>query len=409
MTNGWTGGQYSVYRAIFGAYLFIHFAMLIPYATELFSSRGVLPDGNASPLFRLFPNVFLLSDLPAFVTGILVIAAACAVLFAIGFRDRLAAIVMWYVLASLFGRNPLIANPSLPFVGWLLLAHACVPPAPFGSWTARGRVDPRGGWTMPSPLFAAAWIVMSLGYSYSGYTKLVSPSWVDGTAMARVLANPLARPSLVRDLGLASPDFLMQLATWGALALELLYAPLALFRRARPWIWTAMLVMHLGLMVLIDFADLSFGMVVLHLFTFDPAWVPRFAPAAKDTIFYDGSCGLCHRSVRFILAEDATGTAFAFAPLHGDRFVAELGDVEVPDSVVVKTEEGEVLIRSASVIRILKRLGGMWRVIGTLFALVPRTLRDAAYDGVAKIRYRIFGREKSACPLLPADLRARFL
>jgi hypothetical protein len=50
-----------------------------------------------------------------------------------------------------------------------------------------------------------------------------------------------------------------------------------------------MLLMHLGLMVLIDFADLSFMMVILHLFTFDPAWVPRRAPATTDEVFYDGT------------------------------------------------------------------------------------------------------------------------
>ena len=29
MKNGWTGGQYSLYRVIFGLYLFIHFASLL--------------------------------------------------------------------------------------------------------------------------------------------------------------------------------------------------------------------------------------------------------------------------------------------------------------------------------------------------------------------------------------------
>jgi hypothetical protein len=31
--------------------------------------------------------------------------------------------------------------------------------------------------------------------------------------------------------------------------------------------------MHLSLIALIDFADLSLGMVLIHLFTFDPGWV----------------------------------------------------------------------------------------------------------------------------------------
>ena len=56
--NGWTGGQYSLLRVLFGAYLFIHFAHLLPWAGELFSSAGVLADGSASPILHLFPNIF---------------------------------------------------------------------------------------------------------------------------------------------------------------------------------------------------------------------------------------------------------------------------------------------------------------------------------------------------------------
>ena len=169
---------------------------------------------------------------------------------------------------------PLIGNPGLPYVGWLLLAHACLPPAPYGSWAARGRPDPGNGWRMPGGIFLVAWILMALGYTYSGVTKLVSPSWVDGTALARVLDNPLARPGLVRDALLALPEGVLRLATWGALLAELSFAPLALVPRLRPWLWGLLLLMHLGLIVVIDFADLSLGMVLLHLFTFDPAWLP---------------------------------------------------------------------------------------------------------------------------------------
>jgi predicted DCC family thiol-disulfide oxidoreductase YuxK len=258
-------------------------------------------------------------------------------------------------------------------------------------------------------MYAAAWIVMSLGYSFSGWTKLVSPSWVDGSGMARVLANPLARPSFVQELVLSLPPSLLQVATWGALALELLYAPLALSRRLRPWIWTAMLAMHLGLMVLIDFADLSFGMVILHFFTFDPAWIPRRAPATQDALFYDGSCGLCHGAVRFVLAEDRSGTAFVFAPLGSERFNAVFPDPQsLPDSFVVQTASGAILVRSDAILHILHRLGGLWRVTGVACGAIPRPLRDAVYDAIARLRYRVFGKTKDACPLMPPDLRARF-
>jgi hypothetical protein len=282
MNNGWTGGQYSLFRAVFGAYLCAHFLQLLPWGAEVFSGQGVLPEASASPVLYLFPNVLALCDAPAFVTGLLVAGAVLSVLFAVGLYDRAAALALWYLWACLFGRNPLISNPSLPFVGWMLLAHVFLPPAPYGSWAARGRPDQGRGWRMPPSIFLVAWVVMSLGYTYSGYTKLVSPSWVDGTALARVLDNPLARPGPVREVLRALPDGVLRLATWGTLALELGFAPLALFRRTRPWAWGAMFLMHLSLILLIDFAELSLGMVLLHLLTFDPAWVSR-GPVSKPT------------------------------------------------------------------------------------------------------------------------------
>jgi hypothetical protein len=288
MNNGWTGGQYSVFRALFGAYLCVHFLRLLPWSAEVFSNQGVLPAASASPVLYLFPNVLALCDTPAFVTGLLAAGAVLSVLFAVGCFDRAAALALWYVWACLFGRNPLISNPSIPFVGWMLLAHVFVPPAPYGSWAARGRPDRGAGWHMPPSIFLAAWVVMSLGYTYSGYTKLISPSWVDGTALARVLDNPLARPGPVREALRTLPDSVLHLATWGALALELSFAPLALFRRTRPVAWGAMLLMHLGLIVLIDFAELSLGMVLLHLFTCDPAWfqsLPRLSAIARKMNF----------------------------------------------------------------------------------------------------------------------------
>jgi hypothetical protein len=223
----------------------------------------MLPEASASPLAFLFPNVLSAFDPPAFVTALLVLAAAASVLFAMGFHDRAAAALLWYVWACLLGRNPFISNPGIPYVGWLLLAHALLPGTP----------DSRGTRRMPSGLFAGAWMLMALGYTYSGATKLASPSWLDGTAVAHVLVNPLARPGALREALLALPDGLLRLATWAALTLELLFAPLALWRRLRPWIWTLALGMHVGLVALIDFADLSLGMVMLHLFTFDPAWL----------------------------------------------------------------------------------------------------------------------------------------
>ncbi|MFT6715350.1 MAG: putative DCC family thiol-disulfide oxidoreductase YuxK, partial [Planctomycetota bacterium] len=419
-----TGGQYSLFRAIFGTYLAIHFLHLIPYGAEVFSNAGVFSDGHASPLFGFFPNLFLISDSPAMVSCALVAGVLASVLLAVGKLDRLAAVFLWLLWASLLGRNPLILNPGIPFVGWLLLAHALLPTAPFGSLSAVGRTDPKGNWSMPPAILTAAWLVLALGYSYSGYTKLISPSWLDGSAFGYLLANPLARDIPLRGIVLSLPEQLLQVATWSVLAMELLYAPLALFRRARKWIWLIMVSMHLGLVVLVDFADLTIGMLMMHLFVFDPAWIPAKLRGQRssgqgttegenetpDVLFYDGSCGLCHRTTRLLLAEDAGGEKFRFAPLDSATYREAFADHEpLPDSLVLLRPDGQHFTRTSAVVLLLERLGGWWRLIALGLFIIPRPLRDAGYDGVARIRHRLFARPTDACPLMPPEYGRRWL
>ena len=409
MRNSWTGGQYSIFRILLGAYLFAHFVHLAPWAWELFSSEGMLPDSRQSPLFGVFANVFRLADTPGFVVAVVIAAAAASLLFLAGVADKWAAFFLWLVLASLFGRNPLIANPSLPYVGWMLLAHLFIPSAPYGSWAARGRPDPGGGWRFPAAVFLAGWIVLALSYSYSGYSKLLSPSWVSGDAVGYVLQNPLARDYFLRDFLLWLPPILVMLVTWGILYVELLFAPIALFRRARPWAWSAMLVVQFGFAFLLNFADLTIAMLLFHLFTFDPAWVRDRKLPLQATLFYDGTCALCHGLIRLALAEDTAGR-ITFSPLHSDHFKAELTPLErtdLPDSIVLMSEDG-LLLEADATIRILKMLGGLWLLLALLMSVFPARMRLMGYHFVGDRRYRLFGRTATACPIVPPHLRTRF-
>jgi predicted DCC family thiol-disulfide oxidoreductase YuxK len=115
--------------------------------------------------------------------------------------------------------------------------------------------------------------------------------------------------------------------------------------------------------------------------------------------------------VKFVLKHDPGGRAFRFAPLQGETFLARV-EVErrvgLPDSVVVLTLDGELLVRSAAFLHIFRRLGGGWRVLAVVLSVVPRGLCDLVYDFVARIRYRVFGRRGDLCPIVPAELRARF-
>lgn len=130
-----------------------------------------------------------------------------------------------------------------------------------------------------------------------------------------------------------------------------------------------------------------------------------------ELLFYDGHCALCHRTVQFVVKRDHTGKAFRFAPLQGSTFQARVPAerrIGLPDSIVVLTADGSLLVRSDGFIHILRRLGGGWKAFAGVIAVIPRVARDAAYDFIARIRYRIFGRREEMCPVVPQDLRARF-
>jgi predicted DCC family thiol-disulfide oxidoreductase YuxK len=134
-------------------------------------------------------------------------------------------------------------------------------------------------------------------------------------------------------------------------------------------------------------------------------------PQQTEIIFYDGHCGLCHRAVTFVLKHDRSGTAFRFAPLQGTTFQERVPAgqrTNLPDSMAVQTASGALLLRSDAWLHILRRLGGGWRVGAALVAVVQRPLRDAFYNSIARIRYRVFGRRDELCPIVPAELRKRF-
>lgn len=360
MKNGWTGGQYSIYRAILAVYLLMHFIPLLPL-------------GPANP----WPVLGIVFRAAGVVLG---------VFFGIGLYDRAAALALGCLWLCLFVRAPLLANPSTLLIAGLLLAHVFVPPAPYGSWAARGRLDPGGGWRMPPAIFAAAWIVFALGYATGGAWEMQNAEW----GMQK--ENPCFSFGILRS------------------AFCIVFAPLALLPRLRPWLWSITLMMQLALFARIDAIDGSLDMVMYHLFAFDPGWI-RPLPGGSERLFYDGHCGLCQRSVRLILAEDATGSAFRFAPLQGETFASLLPAEEreaLPLSMVVRTEQGELLTRSAGVLRILRRLGGVWRLLAGVLVLLPAAVRDRLYDGIARIRHRLFARPAEMCPRMPPHLRSRF-
>ncbi len=126
-------------------------------------------------------------------------------------------------------------------------------------------------------------------------------------------------------------------------------------------------------------------------------------------ILFDGVCNLCNGSVNFVIERDPGGI-FRFAPLQSDvarDLLSRAGlAAEELDSIVL-IEGDEAWIESTAALRIASRLSGLWPLLA-VFRIVPRFLRDAVYQWVARNRYRWFGR-KEACMVPTPELRERFL
>lgn len=131
-------------------------------------------------------------------------------------------------------------------------------------------------------------------------------------------------------------------------------------------------------------------------------------------LLYDGVCRFCDWAVRLLLRVDRRGV-FRFAPLQGELAAGVLARhpaLRAVDSLVLVEAPGQqatesVSVRSDAFLRTLKHLGGAWRLLVVL-AVIPRPIRDWAYDVFARQRYRVFGRF-DVCPVPPPEVRERFL
>ncbi len=131
-------------------------------------------------------------------------------------------------------------------------------------------------------------------------------------------------------------------------------------------------------------------------------------------VLYDGVCGLCDRFVQFLLRIDRHDR-FRFAALQGPlgtRILAQAGRNANALSTVVVIADYEqpaqrLLDRSDAALFAIASAGGVFQAASAL-RIIPRFIRDAGYDLIARWRYRIFGRFDS-CPIPGARTRAKFL
>jgi predicted DCC family thiol-disulfide oxidoreductase YuxK len=140
-------------------------------------------------------------------------------------------------------------------------------------------------------------------------------------------------------------------------------------------------------------------------------------------VLYDGECGFCNRSIRFLLRQDrkdrlrfAPSTSPAVQELlaaHGvPSGFQNFGPGNGPDTILVLRNTGkpieELLVRSNAILACLRVLPQPWPTFAAILRLIPRPIRESTYRFIARERYRIWGRYPT-CPIPTPEERQHFL
>jgi predicted DCC family thiol-disulfide oxidoreductase YuxK len=126
-------------------------------------------------------------------------------------------------------------------------------------------------------------------------------------------------------------------------------------------------------------------------------------------VLYDGTCGLCHKSVQWLLRHERDHVV-QFAPLQGetaDRLRARFPQIPRTLETMVLVDDDRAHLRSKAFLHVARHLQAPWRWAYAV-RWFPGFVLDLGYRIVAALRYRIWGRA-DACDLPSPEQRARFL
>jgi predicted DCC family thiol-disulfide oxidoreductase YuxK len=129
----------------------------------------------------------------------------------------------------------------------------------------------------------------------------------------------------------------------------------------------------------------------------------------KPVVFFDGVCNLCSSIVQFIIKHDRK-EKFLFCALQSEKAKMILNNlnynISLTDTIVLY-EKGMLFTRSTATLKIIRRMKGLYPLL-YIFIIIPKPLRNYAYNLIAKKRYKWFGKKDSCMVPIP-ELQNRFI
>lgn len=261
-------------RMAFGALMVYVTLDLLPVLPVLFSRDGPVPTQPSAHDFKWI-NTFQVGVLQIWTsdTAVLIVwivLLISAVSLTVGWHSRLSALLVWVLFLSLIRRNPLIFNAGdhiMTNTALILAISGCGAALSLDQRRRNGRfwsAEDRVRW--PVRLMQ---VQLSVIYLFTAQTKFIGEAWDDGTAVSfpwRIYREWAIFPA---PQWVAENSFLVNVATWGTIAIELSLAILVWNRRCRYWALAAGVGLHI--LIWLNLAVVFFGLAMFVLYL---AWVP---------------------------------------------------------------------------------------------------------------------------------------
>ncbi len=130
----------------------------------------------------------------------------------------------------------------------------------------------------------------------------------------------------------------------------------------------------------------------------------------KKIILFDGICNLCNNTINFVIKHDRKDI-FRYASLQSDmgkKLVEDRNiDTSKLDSILLIDPKVAYYYKSSAALHIAKQLSGLYPILFILIVL-PKFFRDWIYDGIARNRYKWFGKKES-CMIPTPELKSLFI
>jgi predicted DCC family thiol-disulfide oxidoreductase YuxK len=302
-----------------GAALLIHYGLTTPFIYELWGEAGGVPLSVAMQDYDPWSqSIFFYFTAPWQLMAFHLAFLACCTAFMLGWRTSY---VKWIVLIGQISydhRNPVVAYGVDKILASLLIV-LCL--APIGRALSLDRVREVRAAKLKSlaavpPAYSSPWtgactrlmqIQMAVLFFYSGVSKLGGDDWRSGDAVWVAFYTGEHYNEFVLDV-LASHYWVVNLATYGTILIEIAFAFLIWQRGTRPFLLALAIFLHLQFCWLGLFY-FSLVMIMGHMSFVRPSWLSRLGLAWKRWVgeaelVYDGECGFCVRSIAWLLAFD---------------------------------------------------------------------------------------------------------